>query len=91
MNLTKLGYSIEDIELLRSILSWRKLSSLLPPRSTINVRKTEYVIYEDDLLNGVLGNSVAIMWFLRDVPLEDVPLYIHDFPELARWRLVIAK
>jgi len=91
MNLIKMGYSKEDIEVLRSILPWRKLSSLLPPRSTINVRKTEYVTYEDDLLDGVLGNSAAIMWFLRYVPMENVPLYIHDFPELARWRLMIAR
>jgi hypothetical protein len=91
MNLAKLGYSKEDIKVLRSILPWRKLFSLVPPRSIINVRKTEYVTYENDLLNGVLGDSAAITWFLHYVPLEDVPLYIHDFPELARWRLMIAK
>jgi hypothetical protein len=90
MNLIALGYSKEDIEVLRSLLSWQDLP-LVPPRSTVNVRKAKYTVYEDDLLNGTLGNHAAMTWFLRDVPLENVPLYIHDFPELARWRLMIAK
>jgi len=90
MNLIKLGYSKEDVEELRKILPWQYFP-LMPPRATINVRKTKYEVYEDDLLNGVLGDRAAMTWFLSYVPLEDVPLYIHDFPELARWRLMIAR
>jgi hypothetical protein len=34
---------------------------------------------------GLLGT------FLREVPLREIPHWIHKYPELARWRLRIGK
>jgi hypothetical protein len=90
MRLLKRDYSKEDVEVLKNILHWEK-SEFVPPRSTVCVRNKESVVYMDDLLNDMTGNSAAMAWFLHYVPFEDVPLYIHDFPELARWRLMIAR
>jgi hypothetical protein len=35
--------------------------------------------------------SQELTKFLHDVPLDDVPLYINDYPNFVKWRLTIAK
>lgn len=52
-------------------------------------------VYKKDLKRWLTGRSSGaypiLTAFLQFTPLENVPLFIHDIPEFARWRLRIAK
>lgn len=61
----------------------------------IQVYNENRTIYKRDLKRilegGAPGYHPGLTAFLQFTPLENVPLFIHDIPELARWRLRIAK
>jgi hypothetical protein len=83
-------YTDEEVKILKGMLRW-ETSAFEPLCSTLTLQNIKKSICVEDLMACVKGDTAAITWFLHYVPLEDVPLYIHDFPELARWRLMIAK
>ena len=85
-----MDYTDEEVNILKGMLGW-KTSAFEPLCSTLTLQNIKKMICVEDLMAYVKGDTAAITWFLHYVPLENVPLYIHDFPELARWRLMIAK
>lgn len=35
--------------------------------------------------------DMSLVYFIHEVPFNRVPLLIHDYPELAKWRLKVGK
>lgn len=85
-----MDYTDEETKVLKDILGW-KTPAYEAICSTLTLQSIKKMICVEDLMACVKGDTAAITWFLHYVPLEDVPLYIQDFPELARWRLMIAR
>lgn len=43
-------------------------------------------------MENINSKTYDEVWeFLQKTPLENVPLHIHDYPELAKWRLEIGR
>ena len=61
----------------------------------VTVLSEKAKIYKRDLKRilegGAPGYHPGLTAFLQFTPLHNVPLFIHDIPEFARWRLRIAK
>jgi hypothetical protein len=86
-----MDYTKEEIELLRGILRWSLQPDNFLYRTWIRVHESALQIYADELEYRINGHTQAIWGFLHATPLEDVPLYVNEIPELARWRLMIAR
>ena len=83
-------YTKEEIVLLKNIIGWRTYANSMCAL-WIKVYENSLKIYEHDLYDSINGHTQPIWGFLHATPLEEVPLYVNDIPELARWRLMIAR
>jgi hypothetical protein len=84
-------YTKEQIELLKSILTWRIHTDNFLHYTVLKVHGGTQVVWAHELDRAINGHTQPIWGFLHATPLEEVPLYINTIPELARWRLMIAK
>jgi hypothetical protein len=89
-------YTEEQIAVLSSILSWyvNEGSGVFLEYmwyAKIRVYEQQTIFYRAILANQINHYIQPIYGFLHCTPLEEVPLYINTIPELARWRLMIAK
>jgi len=88
-------YNQEEIEVLKNILVWRIDTEDFLHFTKITVHENTLTIWAHELeerVNRLNRHTQYYIWgFLHDTPLHDVPLYINSIPELARWRLMIAK
>ena len=61
----------------------------------VKIDEDKVTLYNYSLADTIDGThpllDTRIRKFLHETPLEDVPLYINRYPELAKWRLSIAK
>jgi hypothetical protein len=84
-------YSKEEIEVLKNILTWRIDTGNFLHFTKIIVHENTLTIWAHELEERINQHTQSIWGFLHATPLEDVPLYVNSIPELARWRLMIAK
>ena len=85
-----MDYTKEEIEVLKNILTWH-----VDPDdflcTMIKVHEKKLSIHEHELEERINHHTQSIWGFLHATPLHDVPLYVNSIPELARWRLMIAR
>lgn len=92
-------YTCEDIQILVDSLVWWVNgvgvdSGVFEEFANVQIREHTRKLYLhtiEDFVDGRLLLDPALNFFLQGIPLEDVPLYLNDYPEFARWRLMIAK
>jgi hypothetical protein len=92
-------YTEEDLKILIDMLDWVGDRAYPYCFAFIKTPKidgsTIYLLYESLLSQQINkpndSKFTDMSLFLHKVPIEDVPLYINDYPELARWRLMLAK
>jgi len=94
-------YTKEEIEVLKETLPWTNEDNInlendysptfREPFTVLNIYDQIHPIVERDLESSINGYLPDAGGFLHATPLELVPLYVNDIPELARWRLMIAR
>jgi hypothetical protein len=87
----KIYYTTEEIQTLRDICYWHMKVEPFATFTLLHIYESAVKIYSQDLEGKINGYLQPAWGFLHMTPLEDVPLYINEIPELARWRLMIAK
>jgi len=93
-----MDYTEQDIlEFIQSV-EWSLALDHLPAGENketcwIQMYGEKYRIYKKDLIHVIKKETYqsGLTDFLHMTPLEQVPLFIHDLPEFACWRLRIAK
>ena len=95
-----MNYTEEDILTFIQAHKWYKdgpaaYAGLSLDVCLVAIRGKERKLFKKDLFRipkgGSPGYEEGLSYFLHAVPLEDVPLYLEDFPDFSMWRLTIAK
>jgi hypothetical protein len=84
-------YNLQEIEELTKICIWPIDHNDFLFYTMLRIYDKTVTIYRHELEEKINGYIQPAYGFLHCTPLEEVPLYINTIPELARWRLMIAK
>jgi hypothetical protein len=92
-----MNYTEEDILKLKQSLTWYVNEDAGPFiedatwYAECTVHENLVRLYSGTVTNTLKDSNRPLWGFLYNVSIEDVPLYINSIPELAKWRLMIAK
>lgn len=78
-----------DIEIKKRVFEYKGLKYTITLETLNNIFDAEESTLFSPLINNYIINELLAL--IRNVSIEDVPMYVGALPEVAKWRLQIGK